>query len=105
MRFCFPVCNGNQTSCCYVIVAVAFRVSLRSQSLERDGRISEFYRRRQFCETLAGNPCDVITVTAPSDDPEELASRRGVFVSARVHPGETNSSWMMQVCVYECVCA
>ena len=28
--------------------------------------------------------------------PEAKAERKGVFMSARVHPGETNSSWMMK---------
>ena len=27
---------------------------------------------------------------------EEWSSRMGVVFSARVHPGETNSSWMME---------
>lgn len=29
-------------------------------------------------------------------DVSNMSSRAGVLVSARVHPGETNSSWMMQ---------
>lgn len=44
----------------------------------------------------AGNVCDVLTVTAPTDDADVLAARRGVWISARVHPGETNASWMMK---------
>ena len=72
------------------------------QRLEADRRIHSFYRRRVLCETLAGNPCDLITVTQPTDDPAELAARPGVVVSARVHPGETNASWMMQVTFGPC---
>ncbi len=29
-------------------------------------------------------------------DVSNMSYRAGVLVSARVHPGETNSSWMMQ---------
>ena len=55
----------------------------------------KFFRRRLLCRTLSGNACDVLTVTAPIRNSEELARRRIVVVSARVHPGETVASWMM----------
>ena len=67
------------------------------QSLEDDDRIAEFYRRKELCRTLANNRCDVITITAPSSDIHEMRAKRGVVITARVHPGETNSSWMMEV--------
>ena len=40
--------------------------------------------------------CDLLTITSFSCDPEALKIRKGVVVSARVHPGESNASWMMQ---------
>ena len=45
-----------------------------------------------------GNSCDLLTVTAPSRTPKELNARVGVVFTARVHPGESNASWIMQVC-------
>ena len=38
---------------------------------------------------------DVLTISNFSAD-ENLKSRKGVAVFARVHPGESNSSWMMK---------
>lgn len=48
-----------------------------------------------LCQTLAGNACHLLTITA-NGTPEELAARKGIFLSARVHPGESNSSLIMK---------
>eukprot|EP00730_Choanoeca_flexa_P006910 TRINITY_DN12248_c0_g1_i1.p1 TRINITY_DN12248_c0_g1~~TRINITY_DN12248_c0_g1_i1.p1 ORF type:complete len:1041 (+),score=140.24 TRINITY_DN12248_c0_g1_i1:85-3207(+) len=53
-------------------------------------------RLRTLCQTLAGNNCDLLTVTNYGVSQAEMASRKGVVISARVHPGETNASWMMK---------
>jgi len=53
-------------------------------------------RRKVLVETLAGNRADVVTITAPTSNPSALASRYAAVLSARVHPGEANSSWMME---------
>ena len=54
-----------------------------------------FVSRQPLCETLAGNLCEYLSITGPGT-PEEKALRKGVFISARVHPGESNSSYMMK---------
>lgn len=53
-------------------------------------------RLKPLCDTLAGNRCDTLTITAPTRNPAVLAERHGAVLSARVHPGEANSSWMME---------
>ncbi|CAM9652798.1 unnamed protein product, partial [Discosporangium mesarthrocarpum] len=50
-----------------------------------------FVRQRTLCQTLAGNECNLLTITSPEGS---NTSKRGIVVSARVHPGETNASWM-----------
>ena len=42
------------------------------------------------------NNCDLLTITSFACDPEALRARKGVVVSARVHPGESNASHMMK---------
>ena len=70
-------------------------------------------RREVLCRTIAGNRCEMLTITEPPgarahlgsqlDAPAlqrlgpvvPLARRIGIVLTARVHPGESNSSWVM----------
>ena len=38
----------------------------------------------------------MLSVTAKAETPEILMERKGIILSSRVHPGETNSSWIMK---------
>jgi len=48
-----------------------------------------------ICTTLFGKKVEALTITGPGT-PEEIASRKGVVITARVHPGESNSSYVMK---------
>ncbi|RXM32341.1 Cytosolic carboxypeptidase 1 [Acipenser ruthenus] len=60
-----------------------------------------FFQQQTLCETLAGNPCPIITITAqpPSrswNHLHQFRNRPCVLLTARVHPGESNASWVMK---------
>ncbi|CAF0774359.1 unnamed protein product [Rotaria sordida] len=56
-------------------------------------RSQEVFRRDILCESQAGNSCFMITVT---DESVPMSEKKIVFITARIHPGETNSSYMMR---------
>ncbi|XP_029017014.1 cytosolic carboxypeptidase 1 isoform X2 [Betta splendens] len=65
-------------------------------------RTPQIYLRQDvLCETLGGNTCPLLTITAmpesnSNDHICQFRNRPLVFLSARVHPGETNASWVMK---------
>ncbi|XP_076065569.1 cytosolic carboxypeptidase 1-like isoform X3 [Oratosquilla oratoria] len=54
---------------------------------------SVFYSNQVLCHTLGGNPVPLLTLTRTDKKAEE---KEVMFLTARVHPGESNSSWVMQ---------
>ena len=55
-------------------------------------RVGFFLQRSLVCKTIAGNNCEMLTITSRDDKQQ----KRGVFISSRVHPSESNSSWVLR---------
>ena len=66
------------------------------QSLENNPSTAAHMRRTSLCRTLAGQQCDLITLTDFSANAETMRQRPVIVLSARVHPGETGASHMMK---------
>ncbi|XP_058518257.1 cytosolic carboxypeptidase 2 [Ochotona princeps] len=64
-------------------------------SVAKNPTQSQFCKLRTLCRSLAGNTVYLLTITNPSRSPQEAAAKKAVVLSARVHPGETNGSWIM----------
>jgi len=52
-------------------------------------------RKTILCKTIAGNDCEMVIITNFTSRPEEIAIRRAVILTSRVHPGESNASFIM----------
>jgi len=87
-------CDEVYFSHCYPYTYTDLQLDLRA--LEKDPNMVRRLRRRKLCDTLAGNACDLITITSFCGDPAALKARRAVVITARVHPGESNASWVMK---------
>jgi hypothetical protein len=68
-------------------------------AIESNEERGENISRKLLCKTLAGEDCEIITITSKGDV-EAQAQRKCVVVTGRVHPGETVGSWMMRGVLY-----
>jgi len=53
-------------------------------------------RRTSLCKTRAGNSVEMLIITNFLSSQDQIAERKCVILSARVHPGESNSSFVME---------
>lgn len=59
-----------------------------------------FFRNQKLCETMSGNEVPVLTITSYPKGSDrqsiiEFKNKPYIFLSSRVHPGESNSSYVM----------
>jgi hypothetical protein len=71
------------------------------QSIESDNKRSQYIHRQPLCYSRGANICELITITEfprNNDEAQRIAAARPLtFLSARVHPGESNASWVLKV--------
>ncbi|XP_046628636.1 cytosolic carboxypeptidase 1-like isoform X1 [Neodiprion virginianus] len=54
-----------------------------------------YFRAEPLCNTLNDNENPVLTITAPESKSNPIQNRKIIFLTSRVHPGESNASWVM----------
>ncbi|XP_076178312.1 cytosolic carboxypeptidase 1 isoform X2 [Ptiloglossa arizonensis] len=54
-----------------------------------------YFRAETLCETLNGNENPLLTITSLDSKNNPIQNRKVIFLTSRVHPGESNASWVM----------
>jgi len=65
---------------------------------DEDGnqRKTKFINESCLCYSLSGVKVPLLTITDPDETDTLIKERPHIVCSGRVHPGETNGSWMME---------
>ncbi|XP_072260180.1 cytosolic carboxypeptidase 1 isoform X2 [Pyxicephalus adspersus] len=101
----FTVAFPHKDDVCYFAYHYPYTYSTLKMHLQKLESLHNpqqiYFRQDVLCETLAGNGCPVVTITAmPESNYYEhvyqFRNRPYIFLSSRVHPGETNASWVMK---------
>ncbi|CAH8850601.1 unnamed protein product [Trichobilharzia szidati] len=113
-KFNFPYPNDIvYFAACYPYTYTQLQEYLNE--LAMNSKIRRICQQTTLCYTLANNPVPLLTITEPcnnneqytgnktestvqsqSTDDQSVNKKRCVVITARVHPGETQGSWMMK---------
>jgi murein tripeptide amidase MpaA len=61
-------------------------------TLEADPTLRNRVQRKTLCQTIAGNNCDYVIIGDFTNGKE----KKGIFLTSRVHPGETMASYLIE---------
>jgi murein tripeptide amidase MpaA len=53
-------------------------------------------RRTDLCKTKAGNNVELLIITNFTSNQDSIAERKCIIISSRVHPGESNASFILE---------
>jgi hypothetical protein len=90
----FEYVFGYDDDCVFFAYSPPYTLTMLRQFLHevaKDTTKAPFLRRSVLCKTLGGLDCDHLSI---SNFEVPRRFKKTVVVSARVHPGEANSSWM-----------
>lgn len=65
-------------------------------SLVQQASLSTILRREVLCVTVGGLECDLLTISESVNVDDQAHQKKVIVLSARVHPGESQASWMMR---------
>ena len=66
------------------------------KKLTNDPRKKNRIRSSVLCQTIAGNDCELLTITSFPNDTEPIKGKKVIVMTSRVHPGESQASYMIK---------
>ncbi|XP_066920807.1 cytosolic carboxypeptidase 1-like [Clytia hemisphaerica] len=97
----FTISFPHKNDTCFLAYHYPYSLSmLKMDVLRMEASLCQhiIYSNQVLCQTLGGNDVNLLTITNPSISAtrRDIIKRPYVVLTARVHPGESNSSWIMK---------
>lgn len=87
----FPY-NNDTIYLCY---ALPYTYSDLQRDIEGWKKLSPYLMCETLCDTLGGRECPILSLTEPNQHLKD-EDKSCIFVTARIHPGESNGSFLMR---------
>ncbi|KAH0787946.1 Clan MC, family M14, Zinc carboxypeptidase-like metallopeptidase [Histomonas meleagridis] len=91
-QICFPYAD-DEVCLCY---AIPYTYSDLLKSIDHWDNIAKpgVFKHETLCSTDGGRDCPILTITSPNNT-IPLEKRKYIFITGRIHPGESNSSFLV----------
>ncbi|XP_043280030.1 cytosolic carboxypeptidase 1-like isoform X2 [Venturia canescens] len=95
----FSVTFPHANDVCYLAYHFPYTYTQLMTHIWRWSRKNEdpriLFRVESLCETLNCNESPILTITSADSKINPIKDRKIIFLTSRVHPGESNASWVM----------
>ncbi|OAD52362.1 Cytosolic carboxypeptidase 1, partial [Eufriesea mexicana] len=94
----FTVTFPHAYDVCYLAYHFPYTYSLLMTNIWKWTRTvppNTYFKAETLCETLNGNDNPLLTITSMDSKSNPIQNRKVIFLTSRVHPGESNASWVM----------
>jgi hypothetical protein len=93
-----PVQFDHEDDVCFIAMCYPFTysdLSILLLEVEHLAQKRRIITRRELCKTEGGVACEILTICNPRP-PSQVERRPVFFISGRVHPGESNASYIVK---------